>query len=328
MRTACSLGSLLSIKEVLACSRRLATSDVDTIWIPETWGMENFAMLSAVSGAASAPRIGSSIVNVYSRSPAAIAMGAATVDAISGGRLVLGLGASSPAIVRGLHGMQFEKPLRRTRESVEIVRLAMSGKRLDYRGKIFDLGGFGLLIKPVRDRIPIYLAAVNPAMTNLAWEIADGVIFYLRPVDEMSKTIRRMRDGSRRKIDVACQLITCVSDDEDAAMDRARRTISFYVAVGGIYRAFLERNGFGEQTSAIHDEFKKNGLGNIHGLVTDRMVHSLAVVGTPDRCLRKLDEFRRAGLDLPILQFNPVGRTAESFEIFAGAFFDGGGEDT
>lgn len=324
MRTACSLGSLLSIQEILEYSKRLGTSNVDTIWIPETWGMENFAMLSATSGVTFTPRIGSSIINVYSRSPAAIAMGAVTVDTLSGGRLVLGLGASSTAIVRGLHGMPFEKPLQRVKEYIEIIRLAMSGRKLNYRGEIFALKGFDLLIRPIRDKIPIYLAAVNPKMTNLAWEVADGVIFYLRPVDEMRETIRHMRKDSGRTIDVTCQLITCVSDDETAAIDRARRTISFYVAVGSIYRTFLQRNGFGEQIDAIYDEFKKSGFDKIHELVPDGMVDSLAVAGTPSKCLHKLAEFRRAGLDLPILQFNPVGDTEDSFAIFAETFFGGG----
>ncbi|NOS62142.1 MAG: LLM class flavin-dependent oxidoreductase, partial [Nitrosarchaeum sp.] len=107
MRIAYSLGSLLSINQVLECSEILSHTNVDTIWIPETWGMENFSMLSMVSQKALNPKIGSSIINIYSRSPSSIAMGAATVDTLSNGRLVLGLGTSSTPIIEDFHGYKF-----------------------------------------------------------------------------------------------------------------------------------------------------------------------------------------------------------------------------
>jgi len=111
MRIACSLGSLLSVNQVLKCSEIISKTNVDTIWIPETWGMENFSMLSAVSNKTTTQKIGSSIINIYSRSPALIAMGAATVDTLSNERLILGLGTSSLPVVETFHGYKFEKPV-------------------------------------------------------------------------------------------------------------------------------------------------------------------------------------------------------------------------
>ncbi|MEK6871234.1 MAG: LLM class flavin-dependent oxidoreductase, partial [Thermoproteota archaeon] len=116
MRIAYSLGSLLTINQVLECSEILSHTNTDTIWIPETWGMENFSMLSMVSQKASKPKIGSSIINIYSRSPSSIAMGAATVDALSNGRLILGLGTSSTPIVEDFHGYKFENQVLRMKE--------------------------------------------------------------------------------------------------------------------------------------------------------------------------------------------------------------------
>lgn len=326
MSVSCSLGSLLSIQNVLSCAKILSNTNVNTIWIPETWGMENFAMLSSVSSMTSAPRIGSSIINVYSRSPAAIAMGAATVDTISGGRLILGLGVSSNAIVSGLHGVSYQSPLTRIKETVEIINLATSGKKINYDGKIFKLHGFDLLIQPVRKKIPIYLAAVNKKMTRLAWDVADGVIFYLRPIEEIKRIINQMNNESDNKnIDVACQLITCVSDDstnEMYAINRVRRTISFYIAVGKVYRDFLAANGFANETEKIYTEFKHAGLNNIHRHVTDEMVDALAIAGTPKVCRKKLDAFRNAGITHPILQFNPIDNDiAHSFDVFVDTFF-------
>ena len=179
MRIACSLGSLLSIKEVLKCSEIISKTNIDALWVPETWGMENFSMLSAISNKTTSQKIGSSIINIYSRSPSAIAMGAATVDTLSNGRLILGLGTSSLPIVETFHGYKFEKPLQRMKEYVEIIKLTLSGKSINYNGNIFDLKNFKLLIKPKRESIPIYLAAVNQKMVELAWEIGDGVIFLL-----------------------------------------------------------------------------------------------------------------------------------------------------
>ena len=122
MRIACSLGSLLTVNQVLECSEILSKTNVDSIWIPETWGMENFSMLGAVSNKTTEQKIGSSIINIYSRSPSTIAMGAATADILSKGRLVLGLGTSSLPIVEDFHGNKFETPIQRMREYVEIIQ--------------------------------------------------------------------------------------------------------------------------------------------------------------------------------------------------------------
>ncbi len=320
MRIACSLGSMLSVNQVLECSEILSKTNVDTIWIPETWGMENFSMLSAVSNKTRTQKIGSSIINIYSRSPAVIAMGAATVDTLSDGRLILGLGTSSFPVVETFHGYKFEKPVQRMREYVEIIRLVLSGKKVDYTGEIFNLKNFTLLIKPKRESIPIYLAAVNQKMVDLTWNIGDGVIFYLRPINEMKETITKMQ--SKKKIDVTCQIITCVAEDSDVAIERAKKTLAFYVSVGKVYREFLAKNGFKNETSEIFDEFKKSGLSSNYKLVTDSMLQSLCIAGTPEECKKQLEKFSETGIDLPIIQFNPVGDVSESFKLLKKTFLE------
>lgn len=320
MRIACSLGSLLSIDEVLRCSEIISNTDTDTVWVPETWGMENFSMLGAVSSKTKNQKIGSSIINIYSRSPSTIAMGAATVDTLSNGRFVLGLGTSSLPIVESFHGNKFEKPLQRMRESVDVIRLVLSGKQANYDGEIFKLNNFTLLIKPTRTKIPIYLAAINKKMVDLAWEIGDGVIFYLRPLNEMRQTISKMQ--SKKRIDVTCQLITCVSKNSEEARLRAKKTIAFYVSIGDIYRKFLSDNGFKKEAGEIYDEFKKTGFRLNHELVADAMLQSLAISGTPDECKTQLKNFTDVGIDQPILQFNPIGDTMNSFDLFKKTFLD------
>jgi len=240
-------------------------------------------------------------------------MAAATIDTISQGRFILGLGASSQSIINDWHGLKFAEPLQRMREYVKIIRLIIQGSKINYDGTIFQLRHFNLLINPPRKQIPIYLAAVNQKMIKLAWEIADGVIFYLRPINEMQKTIQKMQQI--RKIDVACQLITSVSNDEEKAINRTKRTIAFYVSVGKIYRDFLAKNGYSNEITSIFEEYKRSGLQENYTMVTDSMLNDLAICGTPEQIRKRLTKFVKAGVDLPILQFNPVGDVTESFKL-------------
>ena len=247
-------------------------------------------------------------------------MGSATTDTLSDGRLILGLGTSSIPIVEDFHGEKFENPVQRMREYVEIIRLSLSKKQINYSGKIFNLKNFTLLIEPKRQSIPIYLAAINQKMVNLAWELGDGVIFYLRPLDEMKKTISKMQ--SQKKIDVTCQIITCISNNSEDAIQRAKKTLAFYISVGKIYREFLAKNGFKKETNDIFEEFKKSGFKSNHELISDSMLNSLCIAGSPEEAKVQLQKFRDAGIDLPIIQFNPIGNTIESFSLLKKTLLD------
>ena len=317
-RLAYSLGSLLSIDEVLECSRKLNEMKPDVMWIPETWGMENFSMLGLAAKENTFSKIGSSIINIYSRSPSLIAMGAATLDTISNERLILGLGTSSVPIIENFHGQKLASPIQRMKEYVEIIRLVLTGEKINYDGKIFSLKDFSLLVKPPRKEIPIYLAAINQKMLELTWNIADGVIFYLRPKAEMKRTIEKMQN--QKKIDTSLQIITCIDNDSEKARNKAKKTLSFYIAVGKIYREFLELNGYSDIAQEIYNEYNKTGLKKLDELVSDKILDDLCIAGTSDDGIKKLQAFRETGIDLPIIQFNPIGNTKESFELLTKTF--------
>ena len=319
MRPSFSLGSLLTVNDVIECTKTISRYKTDTVWIPETWGMECFAIMGAVSQILDNTRIGSSIINIYSRSPSLVAMGAITADSLSSGRLILGLGASSRPIVESFHGAKYDSPIARMREYVNIIRLACSGQSLDYTGEFFKLSGFKSLIKPVRKKIPIYLAGVGPQMLQIASEIADGAILYLRPLSELHNTSNLLVKHNPN-FDVACQIITAISLDDEAAIKRAKSTISFYISVGRVYREFLESNGYKSQTREIFAEYKKTGVPQQPSLVPDSMVSDLAICGTPDTCTEQLAKFIDAGVTHPILQFNPIGNVAESFKLACSTF--------
>ncbi len=317
-RLSYSLGSLLSIEEVLECSQKLNEIKPEVEWIPETWGMENFSMLGLASKENTFSKIGSSIINIYSRSPSLIAMGASTIDTISNGRLILGLGTSSVPIVENFHGNSFDTPVQRMKEYVEIIRLALQGEKINYSGKIFTLKDFSLLTKPIRKEIPIYLAAINQKMVEMTWDIADGVIFYLRPKSEMKETISKMQ--KKKKIDTTLQIITCIHEDEEKARNRAKKTLSFYIAVGKIYREFLQSTGYSNEVKIINEEYEKNGLDSLQELIPEKMLDDLCIAGTPATAIKKLDAFRDVGIDLPIIQFNPIDNVKESFELLTKTF--------
>ena len=323
-RLSYSLGSLLSIEEVIECSKKLDKLKPEVMWIPETWGMENFSMLGLASKENSFSKIGSSIINIYSRSPSLIAMGASTIDIISNGRLILGLGTSSIPIIEDFHGNSFESPMQRMKEYVEIIRMALRGEKINYSGKIFSLKDFSLLTKPVRKEIPIYLAAINQKMVEITWDIADGVIFYLRPKNEIKKTISSMQKN--KKIDTALQIITCIHNDYERAAKRAKKTLSFYIAVGKIYREFLQSTGYSDETGIIYEEYKKGGLNGLDEFVSDKLLDDLCIAGTPDVAVKKLNAFQDIGIDLPIIQFNPIDNVKESFELLTKTFSGGSNE--
>ena len=127
---------------------------------------------------------------------------------------------------------------------------------------------------------------------------------------------------SQKNIDVACQIITCISNDSEEAIQRAKKTVAFYISVGKIYRDFLANNGFKNETNNIFEEFKKSGFKSNHELVTDSMLNSLCISGSPEEAKIQLKKFRNTGIDLPIIQFNPIGNTIESFSLLKKTLLD------
>ena len=124
----------------------------------------------------------------------------------------------------------------------------------------------------------------------------------------------------KKKIDTALQIITCIHDDQEKARNRAMKTLSFYIAVGKIYREFLQSAGYSKETQIIYDEYKKGGLNGLEKFVPEKMLDDLCIAGTPDTAIKKLNAFRDVGISLPIIQFNPIDDVKESFELLIETF--------
>jgi 5,10-methylenetetrahydromethanopterin reductase len=318
-----SLGPLLSASELLSCAKIADQKEnVDSLWVPESWGREAFATLGAMAQVTKKVRLGTSIISIYARTPATVAMAAATLDMLSNNRTVIGLGASTAAIVESWHGVKFEKPVDRMKEYVELVRAMASGDKVNYAGKFFNASNFKILHPPQRKQIPIFMAAVNKRMVSLASEIADGVLLYLRPVEELKKTVEEIRRKTKRKnFEIACSLVCAVSNKEsDKARERAAKTLAFYVAVGKYYSKFLSENGFENEVAQIISEYRKNGGDAAGKIVPDKMLDALAICGSGEEAAKSLKRFVSAGVTLPIIQLNPVESAESSFRDMLSTF--------
>jgi 5,10-methylenetetrahydromethanopterin reductase len=318
-----SLGPLLSIEDLLRCAKMAdQQQNIDSIWIPESWGRESFSSLGAISQITKNVRLGTSIIGIYSRTPAIIAMAAATLDMLSGNRAIIGLGASTPAIVENWHGVHFDMPARRMKEYIELVRLMTQGEKVNYSGKFFKINNFKMLHQPQRKHIPIFMAAVNKKMISIASDLADGILLYLRPFEELSKIVYELKQAKKGKaFEIACSFICAVSNKEpQKARERAAVTLAFYVAVGKYYSNFLAENGFKAEVQEIIEEYKKSGAESAAKFVSDKMLSSLAICGSSEECRESLSKFVSTGITLPILQFNPLGDPQSSFREMLSTF--------
>ena len=318
-----SLGPLLSMDDLLRCAKMAdQQQNIDSLWIPESWGRESFSSLGAISQITKNVRLGTSIIGIYSRTPAITAMAATTLDMLSGNRTVIGLGASTPAIVENWHGVHFDMPARRMKEYIELVRLMTQGEKVNYSGKFFKINNFKMLHQPQRKHIPIFMAAVNKKMISIASDLADGILLYLRPFDELNKIAYELKQAKKGKVfEIACSFICAVSNKEpQKARDRAAVTLAFYVAVGKYYSNFLAENGFKAEVQEIIEEYKKSGAETAAKFVSDKMLSSLAICGSSEECRESLSKFVSTGITLPILQFNPVGDSESSFKEMLSTF--------
>ncbi len=303
-----SIGSLLELKEILEFASIVDKNEnIHSIWAPESWGKEVFSTLGAISQVTNRVKIGTSIVNIYSRSPATIGMGGITLDTLSNRRVILGLGTSTSALVENLHGIKFEKPLIRMKEYVQSIKLLLKSKYVTYHGQTVNIKNFKLL-EHSRDDIPIYVAAVNPGMINMAAKYADGIILYLKPKDELKMAIKNIKfKNQNQEFMKAFVIITSVSNkDPSLASLRAARTLAFYISVGRIYYESLVKTKYKSTVERIYNDYNKYGLTESMKNITDEMLDDFVIAGSINDCNSQIKRWKKIGIDLPILQMNPV----------------------
>lgn len=309
--------SLFNTQDILEFAKLLDNRpQVNSIWMPESWGREAFVMLGAIASLTSKIKLGTSIVSMFSRSPATTAMAASTLDNISKNRTIIGIGASTPILAENWHGTKFEYPLKRMKEYVTCFKIISSGETINFDGNFFKLKNMKIMHPSSRKKIPVFLGAVNSGMIKLATDIADGTILYLRPFDELKETVQHIRSVTSKKsknFEISSVFIAAISNRyPELARRRAAKTLAFYVAVGKYYSEFLSSHGFKNEVEQISNDYLINGIENISKFVTDHMLDSLTICGTVEDCVRSLKRFVSCGISLPILQINPVKDNSES----------------
>jgi F420-dependent oxidoreductase-like protein len=294
--------------ELIELAREAERLGYDSAWAAEAWGTDAVTVLSWLAATTTKLKIGSAILQMPGRTPANTAMTAATLDLMSGGRLLLGLGTSGPQVVEGWHGQPWGKPLTRTREYVEIVRAALRRQTLEHSGEHYeipyageDATGLGkplkLMLRPQRAEIPIYLAALGPKNVRLAFEIADGWLPIFFSPDHA-------RDAfgfeSRVGFDIAPSVHVVVTDDVEAGRDVVRPVLALYVGGMGsrgqnFYNRLVRRYGYEDDAERIQALYLDGKQREAIAAVPDALVDDVALVGPPERIAERLDAWRESG---------------------------------
>lgn len=296
-------------------------------WAAEAYGADAVTVLAWVAAQTEHIDVGSAVLQIPARTPAMTAMTAATLDSLSGGRFRLGLGVSGPQVSEGWHGVRFDHPLRRTREYVDIVKLALSRQRVAYDGSAYRLplpDGPGkalhLMIHPPRERIPVYVAAVGPKNLELTGEIADGWLAVFFAPDHAGELLAHLRAGRERAgltmdgFDVVPTVPMVVGDDVEACAAPVRPYSALYVGGMGsreqnFYNALAVRMGYAEQAAKVQDLYLARDYDAAAAAVPARFVDSTSLLGPPPRIAERMAAFAAAGVTT--LSISPMAASLE-----------------
>jgi len=284
------------------------------VWAAEAYGSDAATVLAWVAAQTDRIDVGSAIFQIPGRTPANTAMTAATLDTLSGGRFRLGLGVSGPQVSEGWHGVRFDKPLARTREYVAIVRKALARERLTFDGEFFTLplpDGPGkaltLTVHPVRDRIPIYLAAVGPRNLELAGEIADGWLAIFFDPDGSQESLAHIRAGRERAglsmegFDIVPTVPVVMGEDIEECAAPVRAYSALYIGGMGsreknFYNALAVRMGYGEAAQQIQDLYLAKDYAGAAAAVPLEFIERTSLIGPPERIVERLRAYAAAGV--------------------------------
>jgi len=293
----------MKIQDAIELGRRADEAGVHSIWVPEGWGRDAFSLLTSLAEKTSRIQLATGIVNVYSRTPGCLAQHFATLDEWSGGRAIIGLGASSANVIEQFHGIRFQPSMARIRETVAILRTLLRGERLVHRGEWFSMDrGFTLRTEHKRD-IPIFLATLNPKSVRMTAEIADGWIPAMIPTSRLGEAIREFRavalaagrDPSALQVKAGSVTVS----DDPAARDRGRGMIAYYIArMGTFYRRQLERYGYEAEAAAVKQAFDEHGAAAAAAAIPPKLLADLGFAGPAEACRERIEELEAAGVDI------------------------------
>ena len=299
----------------------------DSVWTGEAYGSDALTPLAWFGSRTERLRLGTSVLQLSARTPTATAMAAMTLDHLSGGRAAIGLGVSGPQVVEGWYGQPFPRPLERIREYVAIMRQVIARERVAYAGRHFQLpleGGSGLgkslrsTVHPLRDDLPLLLAAEGPKSVALAAEIADGWLpLFYAPADDAhyreALADGFARAGARRGPDdfeVACTVPVRIDDDVEAAADKVRPLLALYIGGMGaaktnFHKAVFERMGYAAECERIQELYLAGRKADAAEVVTLEMVEKVALVGPRDKIAEDLEAWRKSLVTTMVVAADP-----------------------
>jgi F420-dependent oxidoreductase-like protein len=299
----------------------------DSVWSAEAYGSDAATVLAWLAAGTSRIKLGSSVFQMPGRSAAMTAMTAATIDELSGGRMILGIGSSGPQVAEGWHGQRFAHQLQRTREYIDVVRLALARERLEYHGQTLELplpDGPGkalkLTIAPRQERIPIYLAAIGPKNTALAGEIADGWLPTFFSPEHVGDVRTLLQEGAARSgrslagFDMAPHVSAYVSDDRVLARNLMRPVLALYIGGMGsrkqnFYNQLVQRYGFEEAAREIQDLYLGGKKTEAAEAIPGELIDMVTLCGPRDAVRDRLAAYRDAGVGT--LAVTPMAFTTE-----------------
>lgn len=296
------------VTDILDLVRAADEAGLEMAIVAEARGRDAFVLLGHLAAVTGRIRLATGIVNVYSRTPTAIAMATATLDELSGGRAILGLGVSTPAVIADWHGLPMERPLRRLRETTEAVRAIVRRDADGYRGEVARVAPkMPLAFRPPREAIPIFHATLGPAAVRLTAEIADGWLptmltpATLRRLTADIKERRRAAGRTDAALTVAA-LVPALAADGIDAVAHLKRYLATQIAVAGpLYQGVVARQGFGDAADRVRSEWAAGRRDAAADAVPDELVDALAIHGSDSRCRAKLEELAASGVDVAIL---------------------------
>src|SRR5438067_2990455 len=309
--------------EIVDCVKLAETLGYESAWVAQGDGGDQFAVLAACARETTRIGLGTAITSVFVRSARAIAMAAAPVDDVAGGRFILGIGSSHKVQVEAEHGVVYTKPLTRTRETVAVVRALLRDGRVEHRGDTIRIDGFDLWFQPRRQEIPIYLSSVFEKMTELAGEIGDGVILTRSTLETAAPVRQWLASGAARagrdasRIAVTSLLPTVVAESRQEALAALRPGLAFYAGFFPRYNRLMAEHRFSEEAAAIAAAWAKGDRAAAERAVSDAMIDASSIAGTPEQCRARIEVYRQSGIDLPIL--SPFARGPGSKARFEAA---------
>ncbi len=319
----------LTSEQQLQLVREAESLGFDSVWAAEAYGSDTATVLAWLASQTEKIRIGSAIFQIPGRTPAMTAMTAATLDQISNGRMLLGLGTSGPQVSEGWHGVRFGKQLARTREYVAVVRMALARERVAHEGETLRLplpDGPGkalkLTISPVQERIPIYIAAIGPKNTALTAEIADGWIPFLFSPEHIGEFRPTLEEGFAKAgggkgledFDISPTVSVFVSDDLESARDAMRPILALYIGGMGsrkqnFYNQLVQRYGFEAAAREVQDLYLNGKKDEAAAALPGELIDRITLCGPRDVVRERLQVYKEAGVGT--LQVAPMAWTFE-----------------